>query len=1184
MGTENTARTLTYKDLGNQITELRLGFEGMPMKNQIVAVCLEECLEIPSILLGLISCSCAFHPFNLKGISYTAKALNNVGASWIIVHLKFLTKLSSLINQLNGVEIESEIVASYHLKAIKIQTKSLPTCLFEKLDLAYCITTSGTTSAPKVVKVPHDCIVPNIINLRDTFHLVPGDKVLLTSPLTFDPSIIDIFCTLSSGACLLIVPEELKRRPRKLLDVIHDQAVSVMQATPSLIRTFPPSNLQNTLLGPASNLRILALGGEPFPSGADIHVWLHKDNRMTQFYNLYGITEVSCWTSCQHVDIQKYLTCNETPSIGKPLDKTEIELKNRGEQNEGEIWIGSSKRICYIDDEGCPTSMNRLEGGVQRSEIIVWRNSGDLGRLKEDGGIVYIGRRDEQVKRFGKRLNLMAIEAIVKTVTGIADCAVLSKSTQLIAFIHMAPADWLEERSHQSHSDQNNSSHFPSIQGTGDTLNSDIEWADVKKTLEKKLSEALPSHYMPDLFVKVTDGFPLTMHGKLDKRKLISLADDEMKDQAKLASQNPLLLAQDLWMTCLPGITNIDPTDNFISLGGDSLAALRVINKLGNLFNSASLPQLFDTLISRSFTAFVSMLESCLQADCNKTHVDGFVERDARNTTDSSELNNLEVSRKRVKDLEDHSIRDLRQIYPADSLSVNSSGKPSKKVLKLIEENSDNEINQRPLTGRQDIHNTPGQKEHASGLHFLIEQKQSVSELRRMISRGSHVVDRMSRIADSCPCEEKHKNKEIHSEQEPCSEIQQSFATASTATNPSFSSQLALHDTSVKDPNSESCSEISGKGDISHRTGNVDLKLRWIHNTGKCVDGSPLVLEYQDKTLVFVGSHSGQFSALDAETGVVLWTVTLPDRIESSACSDLQGAVVVVGCYDGVIYVLNARTGHREWTFATGDMVKCSPVLNLVTGHIVCGSHDGTIYCMDLNVKRCIWEVCLNGGSVFSSPVLDLKQCFLYAATLGGKVTALTADAGLVKWTCDLGKPIFSSLCICNESILVGCVDGCLYCLSASGYIEWTFQTQAPIFSTPTVHDSSIFFGSHDHRLYHLKTNGEVVWTFETSNTVYSTGFVVLHWWQEDTAKNKAPLYDTAVDVRETRFLKCDLFKTKVLVTASSDGNLYVMDVLRGHLLAQVKLPGDVFSSPVVVDNHVIVGCRDNLVYCYDLT
>lgn len=152
------------------------------------------------------------------------------------------------------------------------------------------------------------------------------DVVFLGSPLTFDPSVVDLFLALSSGAQVLIVPSVMKKMPKRLAHLLFtDHKTTVLQVkivssflgrlwstvtpyflpflpqvTPTLLVRFGDRILKEEVLSPASSLRVLALGGEACPSPALLRGWRHQDNR-TNFYNVYGITEVSCWASCYRI-------------------------------------------------------------------------------------------------------------------------------------------------------------------------------------------------------------------------------------------------------------------------------------------------------------------------------------------------------------------------------------------------------------------------------------------------------------------------------------------------------------------------------------------------------------------------------------------------------------------------------------------------------------------------------------------------------------------------------------------------------------------------------------------------------------------------------------------------------------------------------------------------------------------
>ncbi|XP_029656399.1 beta-alanine-activating enzyme-like [Octopus sinensis] len=131
----------------------------------------------------------------------------------------------------------------------------------QSADIAYAITTSGSTAQPKIIRVPFDCIMPNILDFRNILNIEHGDVVLLSAPLTFDPSIVDMFCALSGGGSLLVVGRDLLMRPSAAIPVLLEAKVSIMQ---------PPPGVREVVREPGN---------------------------VTQIFNLYGITEVSAWST-----------------------------------------------------------------------------------------------------------------------------------------------------------------------------------------------------------------------------------------------------------------------------------------------------------------------------------------------------------------------------------------------------------------------------------------------------------------------------------------------------------------------------------------------------------------------------------------------------------------------------------------------------------------------------------------------------------------------------------------------------------------------------------------------------------------------------------------------------------------------------------------------------------------------
>ncbi|CAD7668919.1 unnamed protein product [Nyctereutes procyonoides] len=361
-----------------------------------------------------------------------------------------------------------------------------------------------------------------------------------------------------------------------------------------------------------------------------------------------------------------------------------------------------------------------------------------------------------------------------------------------------------------------------------------------------------------------------------------------------------------------------------------------------------------------------------------------------------------------------------------------------------------------------------------------------------------------------------------------------------------------------KDP---SCTaKVSEEGTYGTAAKKMELHVRWRSDTGKCVDASPLVVipaVDESSATVYIGSHSHRMMALDLYSGKVKWEQILEDRIESSACLSMCGNFIVVGCYNGLVYVLKSNSGEKYWMFSTEDAVKSSATMDPTTGLLYIGSHDQHSYALDIYKKKCVWKLQC-GGTVFSSPCLSLIPHHLYVATLGGLLLAINPATGNRVWKHSCGKPLFSSPRCCLQYVCIGCVDGNLLCFTHSGEQVWQFSTSEPIFSSPctSVSEQEIFFGSHDCFIYCCNMKGHLQWKFETTSQVYATPFA-FH-------------YQEGGD-------------EMLLAAASTDGKLWILESKSGRLQSVYELPGEVFSSPVVWESMLIIGCRNNYVYCLDL-
>ena len=252
---------------------------------------------------------------------------------------------------------------------------------------------------------------------------------------------------------------------------------------------------------------------------------------------------------------------------------------------------------------------------------------------------------------------------------------------------------------------------------------------------------------------------------------------------------------------------------------------------------------------------------------------------------------------------------------------------------------------------------------------------------------------------------------------------------------------------------------------------------------------------------VYIGSHSGEFQALNLVTGEREWSFTAGGRIESGAACSFDGSTVFFGCHDRHLYALDRRTGALSWSFETGDAIKCTPVcINLLASSngseeadkekglsstqctVLVGSHDGFLRSLSQAHGGLLWSLDC-GGALFASPAYDADACVIYAATTKGHVFAVegaawasvgvgaepaapgvgvkqgTINSGeaaqeMVVWKRQLPAPCFSTPVVCNATgnLVLGCVDGGLYCLSSIGEQLWVCRRgEKPVFSSPCV-------------------------------------------------------------------------------------------------------------------------------------
>ncbi|KAG7174546.1 Beta-alanine-activating enzyme-like, partial [Homarus americanus] len=799
-------------------------------------------------------------------------------------------------------EIFSDVVGSFdifetHFKLVSLNSEKESAFKGMQVmkELAYVIPTSGSTGVPKYVYVPHRCIMPNVVDLVAMFGVGPEDCIFCAAPLTFDPSVVDLFMAFKAGAKLLMVSPQLLKIPSLLLPIMVRNKMTILQATPTLMLSFGRERLQK-IFADNSHLKVLALGGEIFPKLSLIKQWLKKTCKV-RIFNLYGITEVSCWASAAEVTVEEPLAsskqittdnvkipsssdeqlntlecmCTDMTPVGKALSSTIIKVLSEkgeevGEGREGEIYIGGSERICWVDD-GSVVFNDKEDSDVKTRQIqSILRPTGDRGILK-NGKIYCLGRLDRQVKRSGQKVSLAEIERLCKSYTYVDAChVVLDNKDKIIAFVF---------------------SHLQEI-------SEEVVWKDLKRNLSE--------WKLPDNVIVVKE-VPFNKHGKVDIDQLLSTRPQSSTvNYNNFNHQSLEIFYKDLWKR-IGKSKNINPRDNFIKCGGNSLNAVQFTEELG-IFLGCEIPNLLDVLLNGTFLETYQLVR--------KYH-------HSRKSIDNIDNSHSETRKK------------IKSEYSDSQSSQDIRVKDDKESYRLY-----NDI---PTS-------------HSQG-----------------ITQKYYSLDKEDRV-------------------------------------PRYNS-TSLTVVSRRGVNNR------GTSPPKYTTVPYSVNLEWKYNLGKCIDSTPVVVEYNSaEAFVCVGSHSHKFACIDVITGTERWCVVLGGRIESSPSISRDGGYVYVGCYDGCLYCTCVEDGCIAWKFETGGEVKSSPVVDEETGCVIFGSHDKRLYCLTADGEL-EWSVKVSDGSIFSSPCISGDS--VYVATLDGIISGVNKTTGSINWRLSVNKPVFSSLALYSK-------------------------------------------------------------------------------------------------------------------------------------------------------------------------
>ena len=342
-------------------------------------------------------------------------------------------------------------------------------------DPAYLVFTSGSTGAPKGVVGVHRALLDYAEQITNTLRADETDVFGMQAPLYVDACMKEILSALKCGSSVVLVPKRLFTAPVPLVEFLNAHRITTLcWVVPALtlisaLRTFDA-------VVPAF-LKTVAFGSEVMPP-KQLRIW--REHVKSRYLNLYGPTECTGMSCFYEVD--RAFRDDERIPIGHAFDNTEIFLLDENDRRaeEGEICIRGTA-VChgyFRDPERTRNAFvqNPLETDYPET---IYR-TGDLGRINDRGELEFLGRKDDQIKHMGHRIELGELEAAAKTIDGVdAACAVFDRERSVLGLVYTGSAE--------------------------------------KAALIAALKAKLPEYLLPKRTV-LTDALPLTENGKTDRK------------------------------------------------------------------------------------------------------------------------------------------------------------------------------------------------------------------------------------------------------------------------------------------------------------------------------------------------------------------------------------------------------------------------------------------------------------------------------------------------------------------------------------------------------------------------------------------------------------------------------------------------------------------------------------------
>ncbi len=448
-----------------------------------VAFYMEKNVKAVTVMLGAVYANAFYSFIDVRQTDNRARAIIDTLDPFIIVTDGANEEAAGVVTggRMNLVNID-DLLKNADMAPVDGKVVARAMSQFYDTQILYVNFTSGSTGVPKGVAICHRSVIDFIEQFTGIFGIDETDVIANQAPFDFDVSVKDFYSGLCTGATVQLIPREYFTNPTVLIDYICDCYATTLIWAVSAMCFVSIMNCFDYRL-PDSIKRIM-FSGEVMPVKQLLKWQSYIPDAM--YVNLYGPTEITC--NCTYYILDRQFEKDEIIPIGIPFPNEKVFLLDEDDRQvtdvgiEGEICVaGTCLALGYYrdpDKTAASFTSNPLNTAIPE---VIYR-TGDLGRIGEDGNLIYTSRKDHQIKHMGQRIELGDIEVAAMSVDGVSRaCCIYDHDRKKIILFY-----------------------------TGDTE---------KDKLTDDIKNRLPSFMIPGRTVKL-DEFPINKNGKIDRGRL----------------------------------------------------------------------------------------------------------------------------------------------------------------------------------------------------------------------------------------------------------------------------------------------------------------------------------------------------------------------------------------------------------------------------------------------------------------------------------------------------------------------------------------------------------------------------------------------------------------------------------------------------------------------------------------